>query len=371
MRVDLLIFGQGLAGTLVAWQAHWRGLRVAIVDPGETETASRVAAGIINPITGRRLSQTWRLSELFPAAETFYARVAGDLGQAHYRRLPILRGLDLDGQPELWQRRLDRNDGDRELVFAEGAQEMAQPDPDWFSPMGARFSTRVSGQLRVEAFLEASRDFFETSQHVVTDRLETPEQIADHPSGVAWNGIEAEVALLSTGAAPEGVPRGLKIRRARGDVLQLALSGCPERRIVNRRGKWFLPPAEVNSSGRGIYLAGSTYDWDGCDPSPTKEGRRIVENSLAGILAPEISRRLSLPESDGGIVVGHRSAFRPVVHGSRLVAGRDPIRSGLAYFNGLGSKGVLNAPLFAGQLVDHLFGGAPLDPEINLDSYLS
>jgi len=51
--VDFLIVGQGLAGSLMAWELMQRGKTVLIVDNG-LENASRVAAGLINPVTGMR-----------------------------------------------------------------------------------------------------------------------------------------------------------------------------------------------------------------------------------------------------------------------------------------------------------------------------
>jgi len=53
MMIDFLIVGQGLAGSLLAWELIQRGCSVLVVDKGE-ENASQVAAGLINPVTGIR-----------------------------------------------------------------------------------------------------------------------------------------------------------------------------------------------------------------------------------------------------------------------------------------------------------------------------
>ena len=52
----IMICGQGLAGTLLAWELVRLGSRVVVVDPGETVTSSKVAAGIVTPITGKRVA---------------------------------------------------------------------------------------------------------------------------------------------------------------------------------------------------------------------------------------------------------------------------------------------------------------------------
>ena len=76
---DAVVLGQGLAGTAVAWAMRWRGFRVVVLDREADVTASRVAAGLITPITGQRLAKTWRLGDLWPAAQTFYRRVEEEL----------------------------------------------------------------------------------------------------------------------------------------------------------------------------------------------------------------------------------------------------------------------------------------------------
>ena len=53
--VDFMIAGQGLAGSLLAYSLLKYNATVKIVDPQLLVTSSIVAAGIMHPITGRRL----------------------------------------------------------------------------------------------------------------------------------------------------------------------------------------------------------------------------------------------------------------------------------------------------------------------------
>ena len=50
------------------------------------------------------------------------------------------------------------------------------------------------------------------------------------------------------------------------------------------------------------------------------------------------------------------TAVRPVIDAGYPVLGRHPTQPRLAYFNGLGSKGSLLAPFYAGQLADAILG---------------
>ncbi|HBA65740.1 MAG TPA: FAD-dependent oxidoreductase, partial [Methylococcaceae bacterium] len=59
MDIDFLIVGQGLAGSLLAFELIQRNAQVMVVDDGR-ENASEVAAGLINPVTGIRLVKSDR-----------------------------------------------------------------------------------------------------------------------------------------------------------------------------------------------------------------------------------------------------------------------------------------------------------------------
>ena len=62
MKVDYLIIGQGLAGSLLAWELIQRRCSVVVVDNGN-ENASQIAAGLINPITGMRFVKYYSLRQ--------------------------------------------------------------------------------------------------------------------------------------------------------------------------------------------------------------------------------------------------------------------------------------------------------------------
>ncbi|MEM9022389.1 MAG: FAD-dependent oxidoreductase, partial [Bacteroidota bacterium] len=58
--VDYLIIGQGLAGSVLAHTMRQHQLQVMVVDRPREGGASRVAAGVVNPVSLRRLTKSWR-----------------------------------------------------------------------------------------------------------------------------------------------------------------------------------------------------------------------------------------------------------------------------------------------------------------------
>ena len=72
---------RGLAGTALGWALHERGAPFVIVDPNEKQTCSRIAAGLVTPITGKRVKPSWRVDELLPVALEHYRKVEKLLGR--------------------------------------------------------------------------------------------------------------------------------------------------------------------------------------------------------------------------------------------------------------------------------------------------
>src|SRR4051812_4819655 len=80
MQVDFLIIGQGICGTFLSWYLQKTGYTFIIIDEPQPGTASKCAAGIINPVTGRRMVKTWLIDEVLPFAQNAYQQLGQELG---------------------------------------------------------------------------------------------------------------------------------------------------------------------------------------------------------------------------------------------------------------------------------------------------
>ncbi|TAE73406.1 MAG: FAD-dependent oxidoreductase [Verrucomicrobia bacterium] len=314
MRAGIHIVGMGLAGCCLAWESHFRGLAFTWCDDARRPgSASRVAAGLINPVTGKNFNPSWRLAEFLPEAECFYRRVGGLLGRCFWFPMPVWR---LVGEKE-WPKLSGKLENAE--PWLEGIDESV---PGW----RAALVLRGGGRVAAREFCEATREFF------------AAEQVA--PGG------SMEREILCEGAAGLIAGRPGPHRCAKGEILTLRAPNWRSDRIVVGAGGWLVP------MGGGTFRAGSTYVWDRLDDLPTAEGRERVE---------EMVRRL------GGVdfeVIGHEAGVRPILRKSQPVVGA--LSDGRVLFNGLGSKGSLYAPGVAARLVDWLTDGVPLDPGLDL-----
>lgn len=310
-RRDIHITGMGLAGCCLAWQLSFRGVAFTWDDDDRPAAASRIAAGLVNPVTGKNFNPSWRIAEFLPEAKAFYARVAGELGTTFWHPLPVWR---LIGERE-WAKLGGKLDTAAPWV------ESLQNEPGW----RAAVVLRGGGRVATREFCEGTRKFFAA---------------AERPGG------EAERVVLCEGATGLVDGRLGPHRCAKGEILTLRAPGWRADRILVGSGGWLVP------LGGDLFKAGSTYVWDRLDGEATAEGRARVE---------EIVRQLA---GDGFEVVGHEAGVRPIVRQSRPLIG--PLDDGRIVFNGLGSKGSLYAPWTAARLAAWLIEGAALDPDLDL-----
>lgn len=347
MNVDTLIVGQGLAGSLLAWQFLERGERILVVDADEEVTSSKVAAGLVTPLAGPRFSLPDGLPERLLAAKRFYFETEESTGARFFHHLRIARLFRGEQEDAVWKSRLEA-DGERLAPF----HEPLSIEPHLFRAEDGGFEMKEGGWLDVPVFLETTRQHLLERASYAISRIDSSDVAiasgTDHP--VRWKNIAARRIVFAEGwrGNKNRFFDWLPMRPTAGDILDLEMPELEdETRIVNCGG-WLLP------LGHGRFRAGSTYRHDSTEEKPTAAGRIEVLQKLDQITPVE-------PR-----VVGHRTAIRPSIRRSQVIMGRHPAHDSVAFFNGLGSKGVLNGPWHAERLVAHLLDDAPLPDAADL-----
>src|SRR4051812_13167621 len=90
MNVDFLLIGQGISGIMLHRFLTAAGYSVIIIDEQKKNSASRVASGVINPVTGRRIVKTWLIDEVMPFAKETYAKMSVELNINAIKEVSIL-----------------------------------------------------------------------------------------------------------------------------------------------------------------------------------------------------------------------------------------------------------------------------------------
>lgn len=190
--MNVLIIGQGIAGSCLAWELKRRGTDFTVADRPIAETASRVAAGLVNPLTGRAFRPGWRQEECLSAAAAFYPETERELGGSWWQKTPIFRELETEDQLEIWQ---ERQTSPESCAYA----GPLFPWPEHWEGRGKAAYTRGSAVLHVEDMVNAMRRFLRnkavlwkrTCPPRISVRMKTAFSIGTGRSFPTWSGAPA------------------------------------------------------------------------------------------------------------------------------------------------------------------------------------
>jgi glycine oxidase len=322
MRADILVVGQGLAGTLLAWELERAGIEFAIADPGHA-AASSVAAGIVNPITGQRLVKSWRVDAWLPFARESYCALETALGVPLWREMRVRRFFADERERRVATEKQARGE------LAPYVREVVDGDGCWIE--GA-------AQVDLGALRSAARARWVAQRRWREDAVDIA-RAADH--------YELIVDCRGLTGAREGIFDFVPWEFSKGELLVVATDGLAADVILNR-GHWLMPLSATTA------WVGATHEPGVVDRTPTDPARRELEASARALLGGRTFR-----------VTGHLAGVRVNLPDKRPIAGRHPRQPRVGVLNGLGAKGALWAPALARQWVNHLTEGVPFDLEID------
>lgn len=336
----VLIIGQGIAGALLARMLRQRGVDVRLADGALPGSASLAAAGIINPVTGKRFVKSWRFGDFFPVARATYTALSQELGVDIWSETAIVRLLTTAEERNDWSARcalpeyasyLSDNDG--------GGAWKPLTGPDWHFGR-IHQAARVNFPALLAAFREKAQ-----AEGWFEQRNYTPEEAAREARY-----YDAVVFCEGYRGATNPFFPGIQWQIAKGEALIVRIDDPQAGNIAEMLKKTVM----LAPLGQGRFWAGGSYQWHYADLLPSREEGAYLEKHLAGMLTAPYK------------IVGQMAGVRPTVRDRRPLLGRSPLDPKLYIFNGMGTKGALLAPYWAAHLADHLLEQTPLDPEVDI-----
>lgn len=340
----ILIIGQGIAGSVLARVLFIQGIDVTVADGNLPGASSPVAAGIINPVTGKRLALSWRFAECYPAAESFFRQEESLLHISCWYSFPMIRILGSVRESNEWTARSGHTPFDRYLEDLDNAgdwQGLAAP--------GLHYGlVRNAGRVDFPVYLNAVRAWAKSE-----GRWREETVLADHYPALL---DEFDFIITCEGFRARENPyfSYLPWNPSKGEALIvrfLNTSSIETGQILKK--KLLVAPL-----GQGLFWIGSQYDHHFSDLDPTPNGKNwIVEQMQETFTAPYA-------------IEGHVAGIRPTVRDRRPFLGMSAENPSVGIFNGLGTKGALLAPYWAQHFANHLINGTTLDPEVNIQRIL-
>jgi glycine oxidase len=358
---DIIVVGAGIVGCAVAYELARRGASVEIVDERPVGMgATQASAGVLAPYIEARedsplLGLTVRSLGLF---DGFVARVSADAGfGVPYRRTGTLDVATNDAEmcalrttaDVLARRAVPARLLDAAAVRAEEPQlgESAigglQIEPHGFVAASDLTRALVAAARRHGAQLVEPSRVRRISQRngdilVETDRGSLTGNALVLAAG-SWSG---EIAI-------DGITARVPVRPVRGQLLSLAWTGMPLRRVTWSRRCYLVPWDD------GTLLVGATVEEVGFDERATVAG---VRDLLEGVCE-------LVPHAWAAGFRGVRVGLRPATLDNLPVIGASGQQPNLMYATGHYRNGVLLAPLTAQLVADAMLDNR-IDPMLEV-----
>jgi glycine/D-amino acid oxidase-like deaminating enzyme len=342
MKADVIIVGQGLAGSMLAWHLLQMQHHVVVLDDHHQGSSSLVAAGLINPITGKRLVKSWQVEPCLPAAMSLYRALEVSLQKPLYHDKTILRLFATQQERELWaQRRADPD-------YQQYISELSHTN----SPLGG-FQIRQSGYLNTAELLSGVKDFLRRQRCLIETRVDYHD-FTLHEQEVNWRHIRSKRIIFCEGHRIKDNPwfNSLPLQAAQGEILSLKVANSLPDKIINC-GKWLLPLEP------DVVKVGATFQWQPLDGVPTTEGKQELLEAYQCLW----------PASPAYEVIDHVCGVRPGTRDKKPFIGLHPRYPQLGVFNGFGAKGALLIPYYAEKFANFLSGSTRLPEETDITRF--
>ncbi|MFL5810329.1 MAG: NAD(P)/FAD-dependent oxidoreductase [Flavisolibacter sp.] len=346
MQKDVLIVGQGLCGTFLSWCLHKEGKSFVVIDDGAENSSSKVAAGIINPVTGRRYVTTWMIEELLDFAKLAY-RELGNYLDTHLLFQKSI--IDFFPSPQMRNAFVDRISENDTYLHAYPDQNRFNQHFNYDFGCG---EVRPAYTVNVQLMLASWRKKLMDLDSLKEEKFITAE-LRVEKEHVRYGDITAQKIIFCDGIAAMQNPwfSLLPFSANKGEALVIESRELSNEHIFKKG--MMLAPLPVEH----LFWLGSNYQWEFKDEQPSE---RFYNNAVS-----LLNNWIKKPYK----VLFHKAAVRPATVERRPFVGFHPQHSCIGILNGMGTKGTSLAPFFAHQLAQNIAYGFPIAAEADVNRF--
>ena len=342
---DFLIIGQGIAGSMLTYQAQQKGFSVCAFDTFNPNSASNVASGVVNPITGRKMLKTWKADTIIPYAIDTYKAIETELDIKFIYEIPIAKIITSEEDVNLWNSKLEDSRYRNNISSIQSLN-----NPNIIEAYGIGF-IHPTFWMDMKVMVQKIRNNLLKNNLLFEDNLDY--SLIKFGNTIKYKNIEAKYIIFAEGFNIQNNPffNFIPFKPAKGEQFKIYSKELKLDYIINKN--IFIIPL-----GNDTYHVGSTYIWDDETEIVTEEGRKEVLTKLDKIVKCKYE------------VLDEKAGIRPTIKDRRPVLGAHPKHKNMFVFNGMGTKGISLAPYFSNELLLHITENKEIDKEIYIQRFL-
>ena len=347
--VDYIIVGQGIAGSNLGMFLDERGQKLAFINQERPNTSTKIAAGLINPITGRRYVKTWMADILIPFAVNYYHKLEEQFKATFVKKKRVAWQFTSPNMENNW---MARSSGENQAYIAHPHNYSLSIYQDHYHDVRSVAEVKNAGRIDMVTVIKHLKTYFQ-EHHIYLEEAFDYSEINYQEDQVIYNGITAKGIIFCEGALARFNPyfEHLPFNLAKGEILIVKIPNYQLYASLIKHSGLFIVPWDEEKQW---FWVGSSYNRDFKHEAPTPEEKATLIDRLKACL--------QLPFE----VVDHIAGIRPTVRDRRPFLGRHKEHKQLFIFNGMGAKGSYLSPYFAEHFTSYLLDGTPLLKEADI-----
>lgn len=328
-----IILGGGLAGSFLGMRLALAGQAVTLIDDRFPSSASRVAAGLFNVITGRFGAKSWLAEDLLKEISQLYHDPAWSMIRPSLHYGPIYRPFKTIEAYNKWTGR------QHDPTFAPLVTFHEQPlIPDQLHNELGGIMIQPCGWADTAGLIETlhrSLDLMPDCQVIEDEVSYETLDLAQRRLMVGETRLDFDMLVFAEGYRMIHNPYldFLPLIPNKGEILLIEAPALSLPFSLSRKIYLIeLAPAQ--------FVVGSTYQNQFSTPDPTAAGRQEIEQYL--------QQAIRVPYR----ILDQRAGIRPTTPNRRPIVGRHPGFEHVYVLGGFGTKGMLLGPSCSKWLVE-------------------
>ena len=344
MNYEFLVIGQGITGSIVALQLKKSLKKFKLIDGGNPNTSSKVATGIVHPISLKRCNLSWRGKEFYEFSDAFYKEINNESSIDLYKSYKLLRIFASFEEQNNWI-------GKTNSKIYKNILSLCNKKVDNLQNMFGIGVVELCSRLFVNEFLGFVSSSLLKSKILKKDLFKA-ENLKLKNNRFHYKGDVYSKVIMCDGvnALKNPMFNYLPIIPNKGELLKVSTNILPPQ-IINC-GIFSLPET------KNIFTVGSTYSNDDQKNNVTNDAKEYLMKKLNKII-----------EIDDINIIDQKFGFRPTSLDRKPLIGEHPIIKNLYTVNGMGSKAILMAPLLVRELLNYIYLKKPLNPMVNINRF--
>ena len=343
---DYIIVGQGIAGTVLAFQLRLKGKHVFVIDKNRDFTSSKIAPGTYNPMVLKRFTPCWKVEDQLTPLYDFLNAFETSFNTSIHVPLKLWRRFASIQEQNLW---LEKSDHHRLVPFMKPSF-ISNPHKDINADFGF-------GEVKKSGWVDFLKLISIFKHRLISEGCFLDEEF-DYNSmligknTISYKSISAQKIVFCEGHRLTNNPffNYLPLMRTKGELITVKLEGLNVQELI-KSNITLLP------LGDDVYKVGATFNWDDKDEICSVKARE------------ELLAKLKELVNKNPVVINQYAGLRPTVKDRRALLGAHPNHDNIIVFNGLGTRGLLISPYLAIQLIEFMEKGVALDPEVDIKRY--